>query len=208
MLKKVLAFLVAMVLALACMPALAETQQYTHPAMGYTLSAPAEWLIVDQYNVDKYIDAYNRGEMDFTGTNALTLNNLKGEVAATDCVVLMDPYANNVVVVGNDLGMTVNAEIFAAYLIPVLKEELKAQMPAITFMNEGEILSLGGKDFVLLSAYYVRNGITSTVEQMYYLEGSMMYVLNVTSTYIGGEDVINAFNEEVIKIAESFATAQ
>mgnify|MGYP003306620546 CR=1 FL=1 len=102
--KKMFALIMALVMCLLCASAMAqETQTYTHPVQGYSIQVPADWLCVDKTNVQQYIDAYEKGEMSFTGTNAMTLEELKPQLETADCAVLINPYANNVVIVKENM---------------------------------------------------------------------------------------------------------
>ena len=202
--KKILALLLVLVLCAACIPAMAEgTQTYTHPTHGYSIEVPAEWLCVDKNNVQGYIEAFENGEMTFTGTNAMTLEALKPQLETSDCAVLINPYANNVVIVKENMVMAFTQDLFVSMVIPMLKKQLSTQMPSIQFTAEGEILTLGDKDFILLAGEYSLNGIAAAVDMLFYLDGEDLYTINLTTTSVFGQDVMNDFYADV---QEAFAT--
>lgn len=205
--KKAMAFVMALVMSMLCASVMAEDvekQVYTCPAKSYTITVPGDWLCVDKTNVDAYIEAYEKGEMTFSGTNAMTLEGLKPQIVSADCAVLINPYANNVVIVKEAIGLTLTNDTFVSMMIPLLKQQLTSQIPAIEFTAEGERLSLGDKEFVLLAAEYSLNGITASVDMLFYLDGSALYTLSLTTTPLFGQDVVNAFYADVQEACATF----
>ena len=207
--KKLTALMMALLLCVACVSAMAEgTQLYTHPTQGYSISVPAEWLCLDKTNVDSLIAAYENGEMTFTGTNAETLKQLKPQVEATDCAVLINPYANNVVLVKENMGMELTNDQFVSMLIPMFRTQLVKQMPTLEFTSEGEVIAAGENEFIVLSGTYQINGITASVDMLFCLDGSDLYTLSLTTTSLFGEEVLNTFYEEVFAACATFAIAK
>lgn len=141
--------------------------------------------------------------MTFTGTNAMTLELLKPQLETSDCAVLINPYANNVVIVKENMVMAFTQDLFVSMVIPMLKKQLSTQMPSIQFTAEGEILTLGDKDFILLAGEYSLNGIAAAVDMLFYLDGEDLYTINLTTTSVFGQDVVNDFYADV---QEAFAT--
>ena len=207
--KKLTALMMALLLCVACVSAMAEgTQLYTHPTQGYSISVPAEWLCLDKTNVDSLIAAYENGEMTFTGTNAETLKQLKPQVEATDCAVLINPYANNVVLVKENMGMELTNDQFVSMLIPMFRTQLVKQMPTLEFTSEGEVIAAGENEFIVLSGTYQINGITASVDMLFCLDGSDLYTLSLTTTSLFGEEALNTFYEEVFAACATFAIAK
>jgi hypothetical protein len=207
--KKMMVLLMALLLCVMSVSAVAEgAQLYTHPVHGYSISVPAEWLCLDKTNVDSLIAAYENGEMTFTGTNAETLKQLKPQVETTDCAVLINPYANNVVMVKESLGMELTKDQFVSMLIPMFRTQLVKQMPTLEFTAEGEVITAGENEFIVLSGSYQINGITASVDMLFYLDGADLYTLSLTTTALFGEEVLNTFYEEVFAACATFAAAQ
>lgn len=207
--KKLTALMMALLLCVACVSAVAEgTQLYTHPTQGYSISVPAEWLCLDKTNMDSLIAAYENGEMTFTGTNAETLKQLKPQVESTDCAVLINPYANNVVLVKENMGMELTNDQFVSMLIPMFRTQLVNQMPTLEFTSEGEVITAGENEFIVLSGTYQINGITASVDMLFCLDGSDLYTLSLTTTSLFGEEVLNTFYEEVFAACATFAIAK
>lgn len=207
--KKLTALMMALLLCAACVSAMAEgTQLYTHPTQGYSISVPAEWLCLDKTNLDSLTAAYENGEMTFTGTNAETLKQLKPQVEATDCAVLINPYANNVVLVKENMGMELTNDQFVSMLIPMFRTQLVKQMPTLEFTSEGEVIAAGENEFIVLSGTYQINGITASVDMLFCLDGSDLYTLSLTTTSLFGEEVLNTFYEEVFAACATFAIAK
>lgn len=207
--KKLTALMMALLLCVACVSAMAEgTQLYTHPTQGYSISVPAEWLCLDKTNVDSLIAAYENGEMTFTGTNAETLKQLKPQVEATDCAVLINPLANNVVLVKENMGMELTNDQFVSMLIPMFRTQLVNQMPTLEFTSEGEVIAAGENEFIVLSGTYQINGITASVDMLFCLDGSDLYTLSLTTTSLFGEEALNTFYEEVFAACATFAIAK
>lgn len=203
--KKAMVLLMALVLCMLCASAMAqETQTYTHPTQGYAITVPTNWLCVDKSNVQEYITAYEQGEIDFSGTNAQTLAALQVQLNTSDCAVLINPYANNIVIVKENMGITLTNEQFTSMMIPVLKQQLTAQMPSIQFTAEGETVAFGDKEFILLAAEYSMGGVTASVDMLFYLDGTNLYTLNLTTTAIFGQDVVNAFYADVQEACATF----
>lgn len=207
--KKLTALMMALLLCVACVSAMAEgTQLYTHPTQGYSISVPAEWLCLDKTNMDSLIAAYENGEMTFTGTNAETLKQLKPQVESTDCAVLINPYANNVVLVKENMGMELTNDQFVSMLIPMFRTQLVNQMPTLEFTSEGEVIAAGENEFIVLSGTYQINGITASVDMLFCLDGSDLYTLSLTTTSLFGEEALNTFYEEVFAACATFAIAK
>lgn len=207
--KKLTALMMALLLCVACVSAMAEgTQLYTHPTQGYSISVPAEWLCLDKTNMDSLIAAYENGEMTFTGTNAETLKQLKPQVESTDCAVLINPLANNVVLVKENMGMELTNDQFVSMLIPMFRTQLVNQMPTLEFTSEGEVIAAGENEFIVLSGTYQINGITASVDMLFCLDGSDLYTLSLTTTSLFGEEALNTFYEEVFAACATFAIAK
>ena len=210
--KKMMALLMALCLMVMGVPAMAEdaaqTQLYTNTEMGFSIVVPAQWLVVDKDNIDTYIAAYENGEMTFTGTNAETLKQLKPQVEATDCAVLINPYANNVVLVKENMGMELTNDQFVSMLIPMFRTQLVKQMPTLEFTSEGEVIAAGENEFIVLSGTYQINGITASVDMLFCLDGSDLYTLSLTTTSLFGEEALNTFYEEVFAACATFAIAK
>lgn len=200
--KKLIALVIA--LMMFALPALADTLTYTHPNRGYTLEYPAAWLAVDSSNVDQYIDLYNSGKMAFTGTNAETLTQLKAQIAAQDMAVLVDPYANNVVVVAADVGMEITTEMFQMIMVPMLVEQIKAEVPGIEITDEGTIQELGDRSVITVGGTYTMSGIEVEIMQIYYLKGTMMYAFNLTANGFLGQDIVAQFALEALSMVGTF----
>lgn len=207
--KKLTALMMALLLCVVCVSAMAEgTQLYTHPTQGYSISVPAEWLCLDKNNVDSLIAAYENGETTFTGTNAETLKQLKPQVESTDCAVLINPLANNVVLVKENMGMELTNDQFVSMLIPMFRTQLVKQMPTLEFTSEGEVIAAGENEFIVLSGTYQINGITASVDMLFCLDGSDLYTLSLTTTSLFGEEALNTFYEEVFAACATFAIAK
>lgn len=207
--KKMFALIMALVMCLLCASAMAqETQTYTHPVQGYSIQVPADWLCVDKTNVQQYIDAYEKGEMSFTGTNAMTLEELKPQLETADCAVLINPYANNVVIVKENMGMAFTEDLFVSMVIPMLKSQLANQMPTIEFTAEGEKVAFGEKEFILLAAEYSLNGVSASVDMLFYLDDTDLYTINLTTTSVFGRDAVNDFYADVQAACATFTIAQ
>lgn len=209
--KKMMAMMLAVVLCVLCLPVTAEenaTQVYTHPTQGYSITVPASWLCVDNTNLQDYITAYENGEMTFTGTNAQTLQALQAQIAGTDCAVLINEYANNIVIVRENAGIALTKEMFISMLIPALKQQLTAQVPSIQFNAEGEVLTLGENEFIVLAGAYQMNGITASVDMLFYLDGTDLYTINLTTTSLFGPDITNTFYAAVQEACATFTVAK
>ncbi|MBQ4074827.1 MAG: hypothetical protein IJD39_06465 [Clostridia bacterium] len=190
-------------------PALAEdTLTYTHPTHGYSLEYPAAWLAVDATNIDQYIELFNNNEISFTGTNAPTLTNMKDQIVGQDIVVLVDPHANNLLVVCADMGMELTNEMFQMVMVPMVVESVKAQAPGIEITADGTIQEMGDRSFIAVGGNVNISGIPAEIMQMYYLEGTMMYCFTVTLTGAFGAEAAEQFAMEAAEVMFSFTTGK
>lgn len=209
--KKMTALVLALVLSILCVPALAEdaaVQDYTNTELGFTVTLPGDWLVVDRENVDAYIAAYEKGEMTFTGTNAPTLQQLKPLFAAQNMAIAISPNAYNVTLSSADLGIALTNEQFIEMLIPVFKEQIASSMPGMQIVTDGEVLPLGDNEFIFLSGELDMNVMTAYADQMFLLKGTKMYLVNVTSTNVFGEEMQNAFYAQLMDIIASFTVLE
>lgn len=209
--KKTMVLLMVFALCVMCVPAMAEeagVQTYTHPTQGYSISVPSDWLCVDKNNVQAYIDAYEAGEMTFSGTNAMTLESLKTQLYTTDCAVLINPQANNIVIVKEDVGVALTSKQFVSLMIPTLKQQLSMQIPSIQFTSEGDIVPFGENEFILLAAEYSLNGFAANVDMLFYVDGSNLYTINLTTTPFFGQDAVNQFYADVQAACATFTIAK
>lgn len=207
--KKLLAILLSLLLSLSCLTAMAEeaapeTQVYTHPRMGFSVTLPAQWMVVDMDNVQSLIDGYNAGEVTYSGSNALTLTQVAPQLASTDGVMVIDPASNNVMLTGADIGIALTNELFVALMIPMLQSEIETQVPGIEFTSVGEIITYGENQFITLSADYEMMGIPMAIDQLYLLDGSIMYVINITAHSVFGEEIQDAFYTQVLDMLGTF----
>lgn len=210
--KKMMALLMALCLMVMGVPAMAEdaaqTQLYTNTEMGFSIAVPAQWLVVDKDNIDTYIAAYENGEMTFTGTNADVLNELKPQFAGANMAVAISPYANNLVLTVADMGIELTEELFVSLMIPQFKQQIVLQMPTIEFTQEGEPLTLGENEFISLSGVCNLNGLSASVDQLFLLKGTKLYVANLTTVDMLGEEILNAFYTDVLAAMATFAVAE
>lgn len=210
--KKITAFFLALLLSLMGTGVLAEAlpaeeEGYTHPARGYSFHVPEGWLMVDKTNIETYIAAYEQGEMAFTGTNAQTLQQLLPRVQQLDCVVLIDPFANNAVFVTESLGTLQTNEQFTLLMMPMLKSQLSKSMPGMEFTSEGELLKFGENEFISLCGTYQMNGLSVSLDQLYILEGTLAHCISLTVTNLFGQQAADAFYTEISNVLASFALA-
>lgn len=205
--KKAMSLLLALMLCVLCLPSLAEdTQVYTHPTWGFSITVPADWFCVDKTTIRDSLEASKKGELSSRTASPETLEALLPQIESTDCAVLADPYGNNIVIVREDVGIAITNEEFVELMIPALKSQLSAQIPTIQFAAEGEIVPIGDKNFINLSAEYDLGGVTAIVDMLFYLEGTYMYTLNLTATEMFGADAKNDFYQAVFDACGTFVT--
>lgn len=207
--KKWMILFMAVLLCGMSVSALAEdTQLYSHPTEGYSISVPAQWLCVDKSNLDALIAAYEKGEMTFTGTNANTLREIKAQVEGIDCAVLINPHANNIVITKEKVGVELTIEQFVALVVPMLRSQLQQQLPGLEFTSEGDMVTLGENKFAMLAGRYSIDDRDTTLEMLYYLDGADLYTLTLTPSFIADQDIVNAFYGEVVAACRTFTVAQ
>lgn len=205
--KRALAFLLALVLCAACIPAMAETAQtYTHPTHGYSFEVPASWLCVDKTNVQDYINAMMTGEMAFTGIDGMTLTQLKPQLELADMVFFICSANNNVTFRKVDFGMELTMEQFTANLLPQLNQATLNAIPGAVLNDAGSQITLGDKTFVTTVTYYEILGTSVAADALYYVEGTAMYELIITSRDTGNAAERTAFYEGAMQMVLSLNT--
>ena len=206
-LKKITALLMVLVVLLST-AALAEgTQVYTHPVHGYSITVPSDWLCVDSQNIQQLITDFENGTFSFMGTDIATLKNLALQMQQMDFAVLSNANSFNIVISFIDLGVAMNQDTFITTLVPILKADLAASFPSMEFSTVGEPLTLGDNHFVVIAGEYSMNGINMAMDQLYMLNGTRLYVLNLTTTPLWGEATANEFYADAVEACATFVPA-
>lgn len=182
------------------------TQAYTHPNHGYSFEVPASWLCVDKTNVQDYINAMMTGEMTFSGMDSATLIQIKPQLELADMVFFICSANNNVTFRKVDFGMELTMDQFMANLLPQLNQAVLNTIPGAVLNDAGSLVTYGGRNFVSTVTYYEILGTSVVADALYYLEGTAMYELIITSRDTGNAAERTSFYEGAMQMVLSFDT--
>lgn len=205
--KKRMALLLAALLSLSAGCTLAEEELYTHPTHGYSFTVPDGWLVVDAKNIEEHMDAYENGVMFFTGTNTQSLKNMQPQVLQLDCAILLDPHSNSAIFITENMGTPQTNEKVASQLIPLLKARFQQRYPGIEFTSEGDILTLGENEWIILAGTYSKDGMTFSLDQLYLVDGTLIHCISLTVSNHASPKEASHFYSEVITTLTSCTLA-
>lgn len=209
--KKLLAILLALLLALGCMPALAEEESlytaYTHPRLGYTVEYPTEFVVLDADTLPLMLQMV--GQMGLEGLDAATLQTLEPQITSTDMVMFMDAYTGaNVNIAAADVGMAITNELFLAMVMPTMLAQYEANFSNVTFFDKGSLVDFGENNFVQLILGYDMAGQSNYFAQFFFMDGTVMYTFGYTINAAMDEATIIATDAFVEHLLASFAVAK
>lgn len=205
--KKVLALVLAVFLCLQCVPTLAAgTVHYEDPDGKFSASVPAEWLCLNKHNIQNYITAMIDGTFSFPGIEATMLSALRTQIEMANMHFFICNVNNNMTIRCVDFGAPVTEQQFAANMLPQINQNVKASIPGIQYEDEGSVKMFGDKRFVATLAYYNVYGVPVVVDALYYLEGTKMYEITISSRTSDDPAEQGMFYEQVMNFIESFAT--
>lgn len=179
--KKLFAVVLALMLALGCMSAVAETAaseyvSYTHPTLGYTLEYPSTWMAIDTENLPMMMAMVQQHGIE--GIDMSMLGNLEEQIKTTNMTVFMDLVTGaNFTIGAQDLGMPIDANAFATMMLPMLKAQYEQMFAGCEFIEDEPIVQIGETEYCYLPMKYVANGQTTCLEQFYLVNGTVMFII-------------------------------
>ena len=179
--KKLFALVMALMLALGCVSALAESeapayQVYTHPVIGYTLEYPTTWLALDTETLPVMMAMAQSTGIE--GIDLSMLGNMEEQIVSANMTMFFDMMTGaNFTIGAQDLGMPIDVASFNAMMLPMLKAQYEQMFANCTFADDDPTVVIGDKEYSYLSATYVANGQTTCLEQFYLVDGTVMYVI-------------------------------
>lgn len=183
MIRKMTALLLALLLALSCVSALADSAYtaYTHPHRGYSFEYPSEYTVLDSETIGAITDALVNGEIDAFNFDFASV---QSQIEAMDIVTIIDLASGDnfsFATLEMDFGIPLTADLLVSFVLPATVEQFKAIMPGCEFTDEGSVQTYGGNDFARLALTYEIGGRPLTMEQFFiYIDG---VIYNVTYTY-------------------------
>lgn len=229
--KKVLVVLLALVLCVQCVPALAglgeyvsfsdlyhfdsdaytqmqdeeNTQSYTHATLGYSLTLPQEWILVDKTNLTSQLTACRQGEISVPGVDVATLiSNASAQIASLDYVLVLDEQANYMAIAATNVGQVISNED----LIASINYQYAAQLPSARVLRAGDLKTFGNKEFIVFELEVPAGTATYRIMQYVLHEGTWLYTLTCNTLPICSDDQVNAFITNVEYICGTLQTTK
>ncbi len=154
---------------------------YTSEELGYSFAVPRDCKVVDGKNAQSLLDEGSK-EIELTDQVKAILEQAKNTQIV---MMLLDTvqeknFTNNMNVVTQDLGQVVDTKD-----LMIMSDQLSAQYQAMfqgfTMAAPCEIKTFGKRDVMMLRGEYTLNGVELTICQGFFMEGSMMYNLTLTT---------------------------
>ena len=190
--KKLLAIVLALMLALGCMSAVAETTaveyvSYTHPVLSYTLEYPSTWMVVDTENLPMMMTMAQ--QFGTEGIDLSMLGDLEEQIVASNMTLFLDLTTGaNFTIGAQDLGMPIDANSFATMMLPMLKTQYQQMFADAVFAEDEPTVTIGETEYCYLSMSYTANGQPTCVEQFYLVNGTVMFIIAGTYTEAAATD--------------------
>lgn len=192
--KKLLAMVLALMLALSCIPALGEDVEfvtYTQPILGYTIECPANWYALDSENLASLADILLK-DNNMQGIDPSVYENISNVISGTNMTMFLATNGTNMSVGMQDLGLELTNDLFLALMMPQLLTQFQTLYQEIEFLDRGSLYRLNDMEYVRMEAIYQLNGEPVHVAQYYYLEGTKLYLITVTfATELSEEEKID-----------------
>ncbi len=176
--KKVLSVLLVLCMLLP-VAALAESVDYTHEGEpAYSLTLPADWVVISKETADSLLSLGLEALGDDQLAQYATLAQQMDMV-----YILSADGSKNINVIAQQLGVEVEAAQLYELLSAALVAQLQQQLPGISFISEGEVVTLGENEMVRMLYSAEIGGQPMSFSQ--YLVPCGEYMLTVTAT-VGG----------------------
>ena len=208
--KRTIALIAALILlGQFALASAAELSPYKALDGKYSVSYPAEWMMLDKDSVADWVEQAASGEITVPGINAEALRQYGESMKNSPLVLFMSPET------GDNVNITyVEEPGLAAYTVDVVVQQLGGmlaqQFQAVYGDYEpldiGSTLQIGDRTFGHTSGTATVNGFKSQQIQLYFLTGGTLYYLTFTFRLVDGELPEGAL-QLMHQVAESFDPA-
>ncbi|MBR3927458.1 MAG: hypothetical protein IKJ65_00495 [Clostridia bacterium] len=196
--KKVFALILAIMLSLS-FAALGENEMvtYTHPVLGYSMKAPADWLYLDSQNIATLLS-------DPSITSAfpnIDLSAYADQCVANEMTMFIQPNGVNFNIVGEYVGGAYSAEQLVSLLLPSLRTQYEQIFGLVDFLVEGDVFKAGDNEYAYLM--YVL-GDTIGAQYCVCVNGQLYYLTLTTTSALNTLEYIQ-IEKMFEKVLASFA---
>ena len=181
--KKLLALMMALLMAFACVPAMAESTEapytaYVHPVLGCTLEYPTNWLVIDTETLPAVLEMAQQMGMGVEGIDLSMIGDLEAQIVNANMTMFWDISTGaNMNIGAQDLGMPIDVNSFATMMMPMLKTQYEQAFAGAVFEEVDPIITIGDTQYCYLSMSYQMNGQTICYDQYYLVDGTVMYTI-------------------------------
>ncbi len=197
-----LALTLAISLALPALSAGADYTEYTHPADGYRISYPSDWILVDKETFGEAMELVL--ESGLPGMDVSAVEPLKEQILATDMMLCMSPDgAINMNMQIQPMPAEVSRQDIIDGLLPMVIEQMKTVFPGMEVVEPGDTVTFGDNEYAYYAFASVMGDTPMLQTQLYYPHGTTIYILTVTLK-VELVDDIDAFDAQFEDIASSF----
>jgi len=187
--KKILAAVLTLILALSSVCALAENIRwikYESDEFGYSIEYPESWMALDPETIAMITLLSGVGD-EIEGYTTEELS----DMAADKNIVTFSPLdasGFNYSVDVNELGVSLPASMLAMLLCPEVTGQMEAVMPGVTVIEEGDVVTVNGQSFAHIHLKYEAYGDTYHSEQYYISNGVDLVTVTLTVLEEGYDD--------------------
>ena len=180
--KKLLALVLTVILALASLTAAAETvryEKYTNKDLGFSVEYPETWMAMDAEMIAMIMELVDVGA-EFEGISTEELAQAAANKNMVSFVPMDEGYGNFSVDV-NELGTYLPASLLVYLLCPEVVGQLNAYMPGLKVISSGDVVNANGESFAHIHVTYRMDGELYHSEQYYVCNGTELVTLTLTA---------------------------
>lgn len=203
--------LISLILVLLCLasPVLAETDSpaeqntYIHSVLGYSLTPPEGWLLLDESIVTSMLNDLSEGEGVISDQQLRSFYaQLNGTLVT---IAFLQDGSLNLVIGPEDFGVDADIETLTPAILASLSASLSS-FNRLTWTDSGSIVTFGNTDFLRIAVSYEIQGQPMSAVQYIAAHDGIGYYLVFTSG--GGEAAplsMDEIEEAAIPFLESFS---
>lgn len=186
--KKLLSYVLILVFLLS-FSGISETEltHYTHPDYGCSFSYPADWVVLDTETIQSLFEQSRLKEILKTDDVSV----YQQQIATNKMAMFVNYNNDNFNIVATPMRIPLPAQSVIDYILPDLINQFSSVYNGIRFINKGDILEIGGKEYAYIQ-YTLQEETVST--QYYCCENGKIYTLTFTSFYV--DDALSYLESE------------
>ena len=198
--KKVLSLILALMLAMSlftCALGEIKMETYTHPVLGFTIQAPADWLQLDSQNIATLM---NDPSIANSFPN-VDISTYVDQCVSNEMTMFLNLYGGNFNIVSEYIGGAYSASQLVSLLMPALRDQYAQIFGVVDFIVEGDTIKLGNNEYA-----YLVYALGDTVGAQYAIcESGRIYYLTLTTTSAINTLEYIEIEKMFEKVLESFA---